>query len=93
MTRNIRKYYKCSNDQGILLTVEVPITNTADNIFMPPQWSGGVYPPSYVRVFVHPSEEANRSGSGLFVIEYPNLYQQPGSSNMIGWQLEVGVSS
>ena len=39
------------------------------------------------------SEEANWSGSALFVIQYVNLYQQPGSSNLIGWQLEVGVAS
>ena len=30
------------------------------------------------------SEEANRSGSALFIIKYVNLYQQPGSSNLIG---------
>ena len=30
------------------------------------------------------SDEANRSGSALFVIENMNLYQQPGSSNLIG---------
>ena len=39
-----------------------------------------------------PSEEANWSGSVLFGIKYMNLYQQPGSSNMIGWKLEVGVA-
>ena len=39
------------------------------------------------------SEEANWSGSALFVIQYVNLYQQLGSSNLTGWQLEVGVSS
>ena len=39
------------------------------------------------------SEEANWSGSALFVIQYMNLYQQPGSSTLIGWQLEVGVAS
>ena len=39
------------------------------------------------------SEEANWSGSTLFVIKYVNLYQQPGSSNLIGWKLEVGVAS
>ena len=37
------------------------------------------------------SEEANWSGSALFAIQYLNLYQQPGSSNLIGWKLEVGV--
>ena len=37
--------------------------------------------------------EANWSGSALFVIKYVNLYQQPGSSNLIGWKLEVGVAS
>ena len=31
------------------------------------------------------SEEANWSGSALFAIKYVNLYQQSGSSNLIGW--------
>ena len=41
------------------------------------------------------SEEANWSGSALFVIKYMylSLYQQSWSSNLIGWQLEMGVSS
>ena len=39
------------------------------------------------------SEEANWSGSTLFAIQYVNLYQQSGSSNLIGWQLEMGVAS
>ena len=42
------------------------------------------------------SEEANWSGSALFVdivIQYMNLYQQSRSSNFIGWQLEVGGAS
>ena len=39
------------------------------------------------------SEEANWSGSALFVIKYVNLYQKLGSSNLIGWKLEVGVTS
>ena len=39
------------------------------------------------------SEEANWSGSALFVIKYVNLYQNPESSNLIGWKLEVGVAS
>ena len=34
-----------------------------------------------------------RSGSALFVIKYVNFYQKPGSTNLIGWQLEVGVAS
>ena len=37
--------------------------------------------------------KANWSGSILFVIEYVNLYQQPGSSNLIGWKLEVGLAA
>ena len=32
-------------------------------------------------------------GSALFVIQYVNLFQQPGSSNLIGWKLEVGGAS
>ena len=39
------------------------------------------------------SEEANWSGAALFNIQYVNLYQQPGISNLIVWQLEVGVAS
>ena len=39
------------------------------------------------------SEEANWSGSTLFATQYVNLYQQSGSRNLIGWQLEVGVAS
>ena len=39
------------------------------------------------------SEEANWSGSALFAIKYVKLYQQSGSSNLIGWKLEVGVAS
>ena len=38
------------------------------------------------------SEEANWSGSALFVIKYVNFYQKPGSSNLIGWKLEVGAA-
>ena len=34
------------------------------------------------------SEEANWSGSALFVIKYVNFQQKPGSSNLIGWKLE-----
>ena len=39
------------------------------------------------------SEEANWSGSALFVIKYVNFSQKPGSSNLIGWKLEVGMAS
>ena len=39
------------------------------------------------------SEEANWSGSALFVIKNVNFYQEPGSSDLIGWKLEVGVAS
>ena len=37
--------------------------------------------------------EANWSGSALFVIKYVNLYQQSGSSNLIGLKLEMGMAS
>ena len=39
------------------------------------------------------SVEANWSGSALFAIKCVNLYQQSGSSNLIGWKLEMGVVS
>ena len=38
------------------------------------------------------SEEASWSEFALFVIKYVN-YQKPGSSNLIGWKLEVSVAS
>ena len=39
------------------------------------------------------SEEANWSGSALFVIKYVIFYQQSGASNLIGWKLEIGLAS
>ena len=39
------------------------------------------------------SEEANWSGCALFSVKYVNLYQQSGSSDLIGWKLEVGMAS
>ena len=39
------------------------------------------------------ASSANWPGSALFVIQYVILYQQLGSSYLIGWQLEVGVAS
>ena len=39
------------------------------------------------------SEEANWSGSALFVIKYVNFYQNNGSSILTGRKLEVGVVS
>ena len=39
------------------------------------------------------SEEANWSGSALFVFQFVNLYQQSVLSNLIDWQLEIGVAS
>ena len=37
--------------------------------------------------------EANWSGYALYGIQYVNLYQLSGSSNLIHWQLEVVVAS
>ena len=52
--------------------------------------------PDSITISVDPgqlaSEEANWSGSVLFDIEYVNLNQQPGSSNLIGWKLELGMT-
>ena len=39
------------------------------------------------------SEKANWSGSVLFIFKYVNFYKKCGSSNLIGWKLEVGVAS
>ena len=39
------------------------------------------------------SEEANWSGSALFVIQYMNSYQLSGLSILIGLQLEMGMAS
>ena len=39
------------------------------------------------------SEEANWSVFALFAIQYMNLYQQSGSSNLIDWKLEMDMAS
>ena len=39
------------------------------------------------------SEEANWSRSALFAIKYVNLSQQPRSSNLISFKLEMGMAS
>ena len=39
------------------------------------------------------SEEYNWSGSTLFVIKYVNFNQRPGSNNLVGLKLEVGLTS
>ena len=39
------------------------------------------------------SDEANWSGSALFVIKYVNFYQKLGSSNLIGWKSEMVMAS
>ena len=33
------------------------------------------------------------SEEALFVIKYVNFYQKHGSSNLIGWKLEMGMAS
>ena len=38
------------------------------------------------------ASEENWSESALFAIKFVNLYQS-GSSNLIGWKLEVGMAS
>ena len=42
---------------------------------------------------VDPDQLASESGSALFVIKYVNFCQKLGSSNLIGWKLEVGMAS
>ena len=37
--------------------------------------------------------EPDQLASALFVIQCVNLFQQFGSSNLIGWKLEMGVAS
>ena len=39
------------------------------------------------------SVDPDQLASALFVIKYVNLCQQSGSSNLIGWKLEMGVAS
>ena len=49
--------------------------------------------PGYIFFFLNPGPaEANSSGSALFVNKYVNLYQQPGLSNLIGWNLKVAMA-
>ena len=39
------------------------------------------------------SVDPDQLASTLFVIKYVNLYQQTGSTNLIGWKLEVEMAS
>ena len=48
--------------------------------------------PQICHVFAN-SVDPNQLASALFVINYVNLYQQPGSSNLIGLKLEVSMAS
>ena len=41
---------------------------------------------------VDPDQLAS-TGSALSIIKYVNFYQKPGSSNLIGRKLEVGMAS
>ena len=69
----------------LILTVSASTCRTP--IYMYPSFANSVDPDQLA------SEEAKWSGSALFVIQYVNLYQQPGSINLIGWKLEVGEVS
>ena len=42
-------------------------------------------------ISVDPDQLANWSGSALFVIQYVNFINNWDLSNLIGWQLEMGV--
>ena len=53
-------------------------------IYPGPSDPGYILPANSVDPDQLASEEANWSGSALFVIKYVNLYQQPWSSNLIG---------
>ena len=48
--------------------------------------------PVYVLSANSVDNEANWSGSALFVIKYVNLCQQSGSNNLIGWKLEESLA-
>ena len=45
------------------------------------------------RVTAFLTKLSNGARSALFAIQYVNLNQQSGSSNLIGWKLEVGVAT
>ena len=48
-------------------------------------WWEGYFEICDTDVYINPGpEEANWSGSALFVIKYVNLYQQPGAWNLTG---------
>ena len=70
------------------------IRSTKDNLTLVPCWTR-IYPAfaNSIDPYQLSSEEANWSGSTLFIIQYLNLYQLSGLSNLIGWQLEMGVAS
>ena len=40
-----------------------------------------------------PVLDPDQLASALYVIKYVNFYQNPESSNLTGWKLEVGMAS
>ena len=49
---------------------------------------------NWAQIFNQATEShSGRSGSELFAIKYVIMYQQLGSSNLIGWKLEMGMAS
>ena len=64
--------------------------NLSNHLNSGPAELGYTLPLQTVQTQISRFEETHWSGSALFVIKYVNLYQRPGSSSLIGWQLEVG---
>ena len=70
-----------------------PFTQNSQWILINPDPAEPGYALPLQTVQIQISWPLNWSGSDLFVMKYVNLYQQPGSINLIGWKLEVGVAS
>ena len=68
-------------------------------IFHPKYWDKPIPGPAELKIWfafensIDPDQLANWSGSALFVIQYVTLYKKSGLSNLIGWQLTIGVAS
>ena len=73
--------------QNVQIQIHLRITTSLTPVLLNPAFANSVDPDQLA------SEEANWSRSALFAIKYVNLYQQPRSSNLIGWKLEVSVAS
>ena len=94
MSTNNIYFYKENQKKYIAQpSLNLPLMKSSANLSFNPSPADPGYTLPLQTVQIQISWLLNWSGSSLFAIDYVNLYQQSGSSNLIGWKLEVGAAS